>query len=165
VDASPSITLTATAARLYTFTGWGGDCAGFGANPSCTLASNNGDKSMVANFAPASAVVTVALGVKTGIFPNRIWPIVFTNRGPGVAFDISVVHFSLTWKTGTSGPCSPQSPRPVVPPNTNLQPNQSATFPINIDFSGCHAGDRFDFTIDYGWNLTGTQRQFFGQLP
>ena len=64
------VTLTAAPLSGSTFSGWGGDCSGFGAASACTL-NMDGAKNVTASFAPPPTIFVLTV-VKTGTGSGKV---------------------------------------------------------------------------------------------
>lgn len=145
VDAASPPTFTATSGGSYTFGGWTGDCTG---TSPCALKIDKSDLIVVANFSPPKTTLTAGLGIKSGPQNARMWPIVFTNTGPGSANGIEITGVAVTPPLGSS--CSPHHVGfgmvGTIPGSGTLPAN------VTIDFTGCAASTRFRLVVNYTFN-------------
>ncbi len=149
------VTLTAVPLAGNTFTGWSGGCTGAG---TCAV-TMDAAKTVTGSFAPAGATtLSAALGVKSGPSNARVWPVIFTNSGPGNASSMAITGFSLTQTLGPA--CAPVVVTPIPVVNAgSITGTGSATSLVTINFAGCAATARFRLTMPYTANAgvnTGT---------
>ena len=141
------VVLTATPANGYAFSNWTGACSGTGA---CSL-TMDASKSITALFAPTlNTTLGAALGVKSGPGNARVWPVVFTNSGPGDAASIVVTGFTLTQTSGTA--CSPVVQTPIPINAGSAIAASTVTANVTIDFTSCAFAARFRLTMPYAAN-------------
>jgi uncharacterized repeat protein (TIGR02543 family) len=141
------VALTAVPASGYTFSGWSGACSGTGA---CTV-TMDAAKSVTATFAAAGAtVLSATLGIKSGPVNARIWPVVFTNTGPGGATNISITAFTLMQTLGVA--CTPVVSTAMPVSVGTIPAAGTLTSNVTIDFTGCAGTARFRLTMPFTSN-------------
>ena len=93
-----TVTLTATPASGYIFTGWGGDCASCGTDPTCTVTMNS-DKNCTATFSREERL-SLALKSTSGRPGDKVTvPVVLSYAGGSTA-NIVRVQCDITYDAG-----------------------------------------------------------------
>jgi len=93
--------------------------------------------------------LTGSIASKSGTQNARVWTIMLSNPGPGIAYFAQVTGFTLTQVAGAA--CTPVISSPAAFPVNlgNIAAGASASVPFTIDFTGCPALARFAVNIPF----------------
>ena len=156
-NAGSKVSLTATPATGYAFSGWSGNVANT-KNASTTI-TMNAPQSVVANFT-AIPIVHGTLGGKSGPSNARVWSFKFTNSGLAEGNGVTITVFKLAQTAGTA--CTPVVTTPIPEVVGNVAPNATIMGNVVINFSSCTANALFTGTMTHSvtggatatWTLT-----------
>jgi hypothetical protein len=156
-NAGSTVSLTATPATGYAFSGWSGNVAN--AKSASTTIAMNAPQSVVANFT-AIPIVHGALTGKSGPANARVWSFKFTNSGLAEGNGVTITVFKLTQTAGTA--CTPVVSTPIPEVVGNVAPNATITGNVVINFSSCTTSAVFTATTTHSvtggasgtWTLT-----------
>jgi uncharacterized repeat protein (TIGR02543 family) len=148
--AGSTVSLVATPATGYAFSGWTGPVAN--AKSASTTIVMNGPQAVTARFTPIP-VVHISLTAKSGPTNARVWSFTLTNSGQVAGNSVTITSFKLTQSAGTA--CTPTVSTSIPEVVGNVAPGASITGKVVINFTACSSSARFSLAI--GHSVTGGQ--------
>ena len=141
-NAGSTVTLTATPATGYIFSGWTGNVASpSSASTSIVMSS---PQSVAANFT-AIPIVHGSFNGQSGPANASVLSFTFMNSGAAEGDGVTIVSFKLTQTAGTA--CSPVITTPLPKAVGNVAPNATIKGSIVVSFSSCATNARFSATM------------------
>ena len=137
-NSGSTVTLTATPATGYEFSGWTGNVAS--PSSATTTIAMNMPQAVVTNFT-AVPIVHGGFNGQSGPANASILSFSFTNGGAAEGNGVTIVSFKLTQTAGTA--CSPVITTPLPEVVGNVAPNATIKGSVVINFSSCATTARF----------------------
>jgi uncharacterized repeat protein (TIGR01451 family) len=151
-DAGSAVTIQATPAANFGFTGFSGDLTGTANPASLTM---NARHTVVASFRSNSvpALTASIAGKADGASSTRVWTLQLTNSGLAAATGAQIAGAVLTQTAGTA--CSPAASAVSAFPVAagNIAPAANSAGAVTFDFSGCtDAAALFSLRVNFTAN-------------
>ena len=141
-NAGSTVTLTATPATGYIFSGWTGNVAS--PSSASTRIVMSSPQSVVANFT-AIPIVHGSFDGQSGPANASVVSFSFMNSGAAEGNGVTIVSFKLTQTAGTA--CSPVITTPLPEVVGNVAPDATIKGSIVVNFSSCATNARFSATM------------------
>ena len=147
--AGANVSLTATPASGYAFSGWSGAVAN--PNSASTTITMNSPETVTASFIPSGAAALFGnITGKSGATSARVWSVQVSNNGPAAAVASQIDSISFIQAGGAA--CAPTLSSLLPVTAGTLAPGASATVPVTLNFNGCAANSRFTVTVSLSAN-------------